>query len=298
MIRKILFFIILLPGCYAGPPETQVEQKTPSPLYGITLDDLSPSSIDGIIAAIRALPVKPTARIVIDADIEPSDFIPLLSRLHDVAYIMLCPCDSYDMKRYKTAESYKERFAECALHLARYVDIWEVGNEINGKGWTGGTDALNGRKAYAAWIYAHERGFKTALTTYMFKPGDQDISMENWLTEYIPSDMKDALDYVLVSYYDEDNDGKHEDWHTMFKNLYSLFPHSALGFGECGFPSPHKAGPSFDAQADAYYLMTPYNDRYVGGYFWWNWQEDCVPHKNNPRWQKMYDNFLRMKELF
>ena len=298
MMRHTLFSIIAAVSLCAYPTAAEELQKKSAPLYGITLDALSSSSIDAVTDAVRALPVKPAARVVIDADTKPADFIPLLSRLHEVAYIMLCPCDSEDMKRYKTVKAYTARFADCALHLAPYVDIWEVGNEINGEGWLGGTNALNAQKVYAAWIYLHSRGYKTALTAYMFKPGDQSMTMEAWLAKYIPADMKAALDYVLVSYYDEDNDGEHEDWNTVFENLYRLFPNSLLAFGECGFASPHKAGNDFNKQADAYYLMPPYNDRYVGGYFWWYWQEDCVPHQNNPRWQKMYDNFYRMKELY
>lgn len=37
----------------------QTRQKIPSPLYGITLDAVSKSSINKIIDAIKALPVKP-----------------------------------------------------------------------------------------------------------------------------------------------------------------------------------------------------------------------------------------------
>ena len=298
MMRHTLFFIIAALSLCAYPTAAEELQKKSAPLYGITLDALSLSSIDAVTEAIRALPVKPTARVVIDADTRPSDFIPLLSRLHDVAYIMLCPCDSEDMKRYKTVEAYTSRFADCVRYLAPHVDIWEIGNEINGEGWLGGTHAFNARKAYAAWAYLNGRGFATALTAYMFKPGDQSMTMEAWLTTYVPADMKDAIDYVLISYYDEDNDGEHDDWNAVFENLYTLFPHSFFGFGECGFASPHRAGNAFNKQAAAYYLMAPYNDRYVGGYFWWYWQEDCVPHKNNPRWQTMYDNFCRMKERF
>ena len=298
MIRHTLFSIIAALSLCAYPTAAEELQKKSAPLYGITLDALSLSSIDAVTEAIRALPVKPTARVVIDADTRPSDFIPLLSRLHDVAYIMLCPCDSEDMKRYKTVEAYTSRFADCVRYLAPHVDIWEIGNEINGEGWLGGTHAFNARKAYAAWAYLNGRGFATALTAYMFKPGDQSMTMEAWLTTYVPADMKDAIVYVLISYYDEDNDGEHDDWNAVFENLYTLFPHSFFGFGECGFVSPHRAGNAFNKQAAAYYLMAPYNDRYVGGYFWWYWQEDCVPHKNNPRWQTMYDNFCRMKERF
>ena len=275
-----------------------MRQKIPSPLYGITLDAVSKSSINKIIDAVKTLPVKPTARVIIDADKKPADFVPLLARLHEVSYVLLCPCDSSDMKLYETVESYTARFADCVAHLASYTDIWEVGNEVNGELWQGGTDELIGQKVYAAWKYVHERGLVSALTTYMFKIGDQSMTMEEWLAKFIPSDMKNALDYVLVSYYDEGNEGMHEDWNDMFKNLYEMFPSSQLGFGEVGFAAPHRAGKAFNAQADAYYRMKPYNDRYVGGYFWWYWQEDCVPHKRNSRRQKIADNFLWMKENY
>ena len=166
MMRHTLFSIIAAVSLCAYPTAAEELQKKAAPVYGITLDALSSSSIDAVTDAIRALPVKPAARVVVDADRKPADFIPLLSRLHEVAYIMLCPCDSEDMKRYKTVKAYTARFADCALYLAPYVDIWEVGNEINGEGWLGGTNALNAQKVYAAWAYLHSRGYKTALTAY------------------------------------------------------------------------------------------------------------------------------------
>ena len=298
MIRKPFYFLTVFMLIFSTLGIHAQTPKIHSPLYGITLDAVSASSINKIIDAVKALPVKPTARVVIDTGSKPEDFAPLLAQLHEVSYILLCPCDSFDMKLYKTVESYTERFADCVEHLASYTDIWEVGNEINGEGWLGGTDELTGQKAYAAWKYVHERGFTAALTAYMFKPGSQSMTMEEWLEKFIPSDMKNALDYVLVSYYDKDNEGLHEDWDDMFSNLYKMFPNSLLGFGECGFANPHSIGRSFNAQADAYYRMKPYNDRYIGGYFWWYWQEDCVPHKKNLRWQKIADNFLWMKENY
>lgn len=298
MLRHTIFFILLLSAYTATATNTHIQGRIPSPLYGITLDDVSEHSITAIIDAIKALPVKPTARIVIDADKKPADFVSLLAGIHEVAYIMLCPCDSYDMAFYKTAESYKARFAECAAYLAPYVDIWEIGNEVNGEGWLGDSEKLIAEKVYTAWKYIHQQGFATALTAYMADPDSQSIAMEDWLLNYIPPDMRNTLDYVLVSYYDDDNDGKHEEWQNMFKNLYNMFPNSLLGFGECGFAKPHNAGKTFNTQADRYYRMLPYNHRYIGGYFWWYWQEDCIPHKQNSRWSKIADNFLWMKEQY
>ena len=46
--------------------------------------------------------------------------------------------------------------------------------------------------------------------------------MENWLKKYIPADMKDGLDYVFVSYYEDDNDGFQPEWEDIFKNLEKI----------------------------------------------------------------------------
>ena len=96
VLRKTLFrmlFVCLFLLCAQlhAQQSMQMRQKIPSPLYGITLDAVSKSSINKIIDAIKALPVKPTARVIIDADKKPADFVPLLERLHEVSYILLCP---------------------------------------------------------------------------------------------------------------------------------------------------------------------------------------------------------------
>jgi len=33
--------------------------------------------------------------------------------------------------------------------------------------------------------------------------------------------------------------------------------------------------------AKRYYQMPKYHERFVGGYFWWNWVKDCIPYKDN-----------------
>ena len=87
MLRETLFrmlFVCLFLLCAQlhAQQSMQMGQKIPSPLYGITLDAVSKSSINKIIDAVKALPVKPTARVIIDADKKPADFVPLLARLH------------------------------------------------------------------------------------------------------------------------------------------------------------------------------------------------------------------------
>jgi len=261
--------------------------KGSNAVYGITLDNVTAHNVDASVAAIRKMSVKPTVRVVLDPDRTAKSYAPSLLKLHKVAYIMLCPCDSSFMKNYPTVKAYHERFAECTKFLAKYVDIWEVGNEVNGEGWLGGTSETISARIYDAYKYIDSKGYKTELTPYSFKPGDQSMTMEAWLGKYIPGDMKKGLDYVMISYYDDDNDGLHDQWKTTFYNLHNMFPKAKLGFGECGFSKPHKAGKEFNKQVAAYYKMERYNSSYVGGYFWWYWQEDCVPAAGNSRWSRI-----------
>ena len=59
----------------------------------------------------------------------------LFKEIHKVAYIMAQPVDSFEMNTYKNVESYKNRFEDSYKYLKDYVDIWEIGNEVNGEEW-------------------------------------------------------------------------------------------------------------------------------------------------------------------
>jgi hypothetical protein len=98
--------------------------------------------------------------------------------------------------------------------------------------------------------------------------------------------MKQEVDYVLVSYYEQDCDGHRPDqaeWTSVFGRLRTMFPAAKLGFGEIG------ADPKADAKTKAAYL-TRYSTMpapvpgFVGGYFWWYYAEDAVPYTRSPVW--------------
>lgn len=254
-------------------------------ISGVTLNDITAVSINEVIAAADAMQVKPTVRIVMQPEKKASEYREALSLLHGHAFIMLCPCDSSYFSSYRTADRYLARFRECDRELADYVDIWEVGNEINGEGWLGISTKKAAAYMYRAWRYLHAKGYVTELTPYDFRSGDQSISMLAWLKKYVPNDMKKHVDHVLISYYDDDNGGVHDDWQETFDSLKKMFPNSYVGFGECGFSSPHACDNEFRAQVTAYYGSKIYNNRYEGGYFWWYWQEDCLPYENNDAWK-------------
>lgn len=106
-----------------------------------------------------------------------------------------------------------------------------------------------------------------------------------WAESNVPADMRAGLDYVLVSFYEDDCEGISPDWQPVFNALADMFPDAHLGIGECG---------TLMANQKANYIVRYYRDlavthpRYVGGYFWWYGKQDFVP-KTNPLWQVLQD---------
>ena len=269
-----------------------------SPVYGITLNHLTAKNEKSVLTAIRHMHVRPTVRVVMSPNRSAAYYLPLLKKLHSCATILLCPCDSSYMKDFPSVSAYQKRFDDCADTLAPYVDIWEIGNEVNGEGWLGADSQSVSDRCYAAWKDIHNRKMATELTPYAFAPHAQSISMEKWMKTYIPHDMRLGLNFVLVSYYDADNQGKHENWQQMFSRLTTIFPHAALGFGECGYPAPHDADASCLTQIDAYYHLPKMCPHYVGGGFWWYWQTDCVPYCHNAAFLRIDNDCRWMKSTF
>lgn len=292
-IKKFYILVILFISVFS----LSYGQKTiplSSYIYGITVDDSWQGKIktEQIIEAIKAMSVKPTVRIVMSKDISPQEYKELFSKIHKVAYIMATPVDSYEMKKYSVS-SYLKRFKDSYETLSEYTDIWEIGNEVNGENWLGNNPKLISEKVYSAYKYIRNNNGKTALTSYYFAPGEQKIPMNDWLERYIPSDMKNNLDYVLVSYYEDDNNGYQPEWKKVFEDLEAIFPNSKLGIGECGSTKKGAGIVSKVKKARHYYTMPKYVKNYIGGYFWWYWVQESVPYKNNKVWEAINDSISK-----
>ena len=105
--------------------------------------------------------------------------------------------------------------------------------------------------------------------------------MIEWTENNIPKTLSDSVDYCFVSYYEDDNRGYSPKWKSIFKKLGNIFPSAYLGIGECGNTAQNATEKSKIEMAKKYYGMPKLHKRFVGGYFWWNWVEDCIPSKNN-----------------
>ena len=256
-------------------------------LYGLTIDDSweGTKRLADIVQALQRLPARPTVRIVLSKNRSPQSYRGLFKAIHRVADIMAQPVDSSSMQRYRV-ERYQQRFAESYHHLSQYVTIWEIGNEINGQEWIKEDPRLTAAKVASAYRYIKDKHAVAALVPYYFPPNGSTLSMKEWLQAYLPDDLKQGVDYVLVSYYDDDNDGYQPNWRQVFAELETLFPEAKLGIGECGTPSEYAPMTRKLQLFRHYYAMPRYTPRYVGGYFWWYWAHDGVPYKDNPLWEE------------
>jgi hypothetical protein len=248
----------------------------PPRVWGVTLDDVS--ALDDVVESLARLSRRPTARIVFDEFVPAADYVDAATAIHAVADVMGEILDSQYVDQY-TVTTYRARTVEYLNALGDVVDIWEVGNEINGE-WLGTTSDVVA-KMTAAYEEVTARGKPTALTLYYNEDCWSDAANEvfTWAEAHVPAALKQGLDYVFFSYYEDDCNGLQPDWPTHFHHLATMFPNSRLGFGECGTTN---AGAKATT-VNRYYTMTISEPRYVGGYFWWYYAEDMVPY-TKPLW--------------
>ena len=69
--------------------------------------------------------------------------------------------------------------------------------------------------------------------------------------------------------------------------MENIFPNSKLGIGECGSTDENADEKTKLSMIRHYYGMPKYTKNFIGGYFWWYWVQDCVPHENNILWKEI-----------
>lgn len=158
-------------------------------------------------------------------------------------------------------------------------------------------------KIGAAFDIVNKAGGRTALTLYMNDDDSRSCyafeqdSMLKWAETQISSEMKKNLDYVWVSYYDDPNclDGCRDEgevklnpnWKSVFSRLENIFrrppenPALQLGFGEIGTRLPELKADDIKKYYGGNIKREIENPKFTGGYFWWYFEKDMLPKKNN-----------------
>jgi hypothetical protein len=292
--------LVLNPPAHAAPRGSHPQGSTPtsarqldatalralpSPLFGVTVDNVA--NLDDVVASSRALSHTPITRIYFNVR-EPATYYSAAVRaLQPVSYIMGELLDSSDSRRIGTA-AYNKRVKSYLSVLGHSVDVWEIGNEVNGN-WTGRYSKVEA-KLTDAYQDVSSAGQRSALTLYYnvgCGDGPAELDPITFSERYVPTTVRDGLDYVLLSYYETDCGGIRPTaaaWTAYFARLHQLYPHALLGFGEVGMDQPATSSTLGTAQS----LMTYYYGLdiglpyYVGGYFWWYYDEDCLPLATKP----------------
>jgi hypothetical protein len=261
-----------------------------TPVWGVTVDRTS--HLSETLAALQALPERPTTRIYYAASEAASRYTSAVEQLGRVSNLMGELLDSSEEKKVSVS-AFQTRVSSYISALGATSEIWEIGNEVNGN-WTGSYAAVSERLT-EAYDDVAAAGGRTALTLYAnnFGPencgdGTSELTPLQFTQQYVPARVAEGLDYVLLSYYPTQCGGREPsslEVALAFEALHTLYPHAKLGFGEVGLP--RNATKRTTAQAAQImrwaYSLNPGLSYYVGGYFWWYAEEDSLRAKGSLR---------------
>ena len=269
---------------------TQISMRPiPDPLYGVTVDDVS--NINYIVESSVHLSHMPTTRIVFDAGVAASSYVNAVNQIQPVSYIMGELLDSSALSK-TTLQQYHNRTASYLTTLGSKIDIWEVGNEVNGN-WNGAYADVSA-KIFDAHNQVKAAGKRSELTLWYNAGcgnGLSELDPIAFTQRYVPADMRNGLDYVTISYYETlcgNIRPSAATLTTFFGQLHLLYPNAKLGFGEIGFPNQVSSNNAEAASMINYYYGFQINvSGYIGGYFWWYYYEDMLPYTSKPLWQTL-----------
>lgn len=279
--KKITYSALLLALFLISHRSSAIGNSDKDRMYGVTITSIL--RLPETVESLSKLPYKPTTRIVFDEWMEPEYYNSAVFEINKVSYIMGELLDSYAFDDYDLKE-YKKRVSSYLNYYPEKVDIWEIGNEVNGE-WLGNTKSVM-QKINAGFDLVEAKKQKTAIT-FFYNIGcteDPDNEMFKWIQTNISKKMRTGLDYVFISYYDDQCNMGEPDWNQVFDILHAMFPNAKLGIGECG---AHDKG-NAETTIKKYYGMSVSNQSFVGGFFWWFFKRDCVPY-TKPIWKVLSD---------
>jgi hypothetical protein len=297
-----------------------------SQLYGVTFDDVS--NVSGELDLLANLPHMPSTRIYFDPNNGgASTYLTPSTTFYPKSYIVGEVADSSAMPNFTTS-SIGSWANSLISTLGPCVDVWEVGNEINGD-WLlrSGTDAAptmaKMETVYDAVTNPNNLTARSKLTALTFfyegEPNDPNncIATSNggndmftWIkTNFQTSPtaetekIRKGLNYVLISWYPDLCNNIQPIWPAIYEKLAAIFPNAYLGFGELGTGNPYYGSQYEKNLINAYYPMVRngivwpgttteiayMKAHYVGGYFWWYAAEEMVPRSSSVLYPYLYN---------
>ncbi len=188
----------------------------------------------------------------------------------------------------------RERASSFADAFGDQIDIWEIGNELNGN-WVGsGPEEINAKVQAAYDVLAKDRDYRTMITlNYWSSANCYDAEWEATLpyARTLPAELREGVSYVALSVYETACAPRQRptatDLAMTTRELGALFPTALLAIGEVGAQrsadgiaepdlaeKTHIARTYYGMHAELVRMVGP---RFVGGYFWWYYVDDAVP---------------------
>ena len=148
------------------------------------------------MASSRHLPQKPVTRVYFDVTLPYGYYKRAISELHPVSYLMGELLDSSDETRIGTA-AFGERVRSFLAAYGSDIDIWEIGNEVNGS-WTGPYRAVAAKltAAYHAVSAAHGRSAITVYDNTGCGDGSAELHLIAFTRAFVPPEVRDGLDHA------------------------------------------------------------------------------------------------------
>ena len=256
---------------------------------GVTTDDPTVRTAEQV-DALASLPRRVMARVTLDVGTPVASYVASVADIAKVADVMAEPLDSSAMSGI-SAVAARARIDQLMGALGNTVSVWEVGNEINGD-WVG-ADAM--AKVEAMYDAARSAGRRTALTLYYENPASPGFDMLPWVDAHMPQGhrMRAGLDFVFVSYYEDQNAGHRltqAELDTIFDGLARRFPNAKVGFGEFGWGKSIPSSDSTRAELIRrfYGYRLPSVPSYIVGGFYWHFRQTMSP-RTRPDWAVLSD---------
>ena len=252
-------------------------------LYGVTIDRIT--GLSETLTSLRALPDRPTLRVVFDRSEPARYYAAATRRLAGASFVMGELLDS-SAERSISASALRTRARTYLRQLGPYVSVWELGNELNGN-WTG-PYAQVAAKTRAAFSVLSAARAPLALTLYAndFAPdhcgdGPAELTPPQFARRYLPP--RSAPGCPTCSSPTTRRSARassprpQSSPSTSARSMPSSGTPSS-GSERSGFPGPSRVRrPQRRRQIMRWaYGLDPHLRYYAGGYFWWYGAEDAL----------------------
>lgn len=281
----------------------------PDTLYGVTTETID--NLSALNASLTKHSKRPITRIVFQNKTTAPDYTVAVDNLRRTSYIMGEILDSTSLKSISVA-NYRARTASFVNTYKNTIDIYEIGNELNGE-WVGTPSTILPKLQAAYDVVEKDNAslnLKSAITLNFWPSNDcYSYSWEDTesFANSIPLEIRNGTDYIFLSFYETACSPRakptNEQFIAIFSKMKSIFPNAKIGMGEIGAQGKDDGLPTNpslsekQALANRYYgmhnaLKASLGNRYVGGYFWWYYYQDAVPfNKLESLWPTIEANF-------